>query len=513
MAIQKKFDVSDKYIKWLSELDKSSGPIVGGKGANLAEMYNSKMPVPPAFVVTAQAFQAFIERAGLKKIIQDIIEQTDVEETSQLEKNAKKIRNHILDAEIPKEMVEEIEEAYDILSSDKEVEKAKTSSRISSTALEILQNSKEPIFVAARSSATTEDLATASFAGQQESFTNIKGKEELIKAVKKCFASLYTARAVYYRHKKGFEKSNALLAVVVQKMVNSEKSGVMFTQNPMTLQEELVIEAVFGLGEGIVSGKILPDHYIITKDLKIQSKKIANKKIALIRDSSGKQKEVKLTEQKSKQIVLTDSEIISLANLGVKIQNHYKKPQDIEFAIDGENIYIVQSRPITTLGVDRKISNIQGEILLTGMGASPGVASGKVRIIESMEDLSQIKEGEVLVTKMTNPDMVVAMQKSSAVVTDEGGATAHAAIVSREMGLPAVVGTEEATKKLKVLTSIHNITEKPKGFYFYDLSGLSIGVKRIEEQFPIKTLTVYLLVELQSIYQKLKSNFPLYNIE
>jgi pyruvate, water dikinase len=449
--MQKKeaIDVSEKYIKWLSELNKNSGNVAGGKGASLAEMYNAGMPVPPAFVVTAQAFAAFIGKAGLKDKIKDIIAKTNVDNTAELEKNARKIRNHIIDAEMPKDMQEEITEAYSILGTSKEVKEAQEKRMVSRDALGILSVGKEPVFVAVRSSATTEDLATASFAGQQDTYTNIKGNNELIKAVKRCFASLYTARAVYYRHKKGFEKADALLAVVVQRMVNSDKSGVMFTRNPITQEEEMIIEAVFGLGEGIVSGKVKPDHYVVDKELKIKSKKIANKKLAIVRMASGKEKEAKLTEEKSKQRVLTDAEIVSLANVGLKIEEHYKVPQDIEFAVDAGEIYIVQSRPVTTLEVKRPTASVQGEVLLTGLGASPGVASGRVKIIETMQDLAKIKEGDVLVTKMTNPDMVVTMQKSAAVVTDEGGATAHAAIVSREMGIPCIVGTEKATSILK----------------------------------------------------------------
>ncbi len=448
MGKKVEINVSDRYIKWLSELSKASGSVAGGKGANLAEMYNAKMPVPPAFIVTAQAFNAFIESSGLRTIIQDIINKTNVDDTAHLEKNAREIRNHIINANLPKEMEKEIIEAYEILGSDEEIQNA--GKKIAQGAIDILKNSKEPIFVAVRSSATTEDLATASFAGQQETYTNIKGEKELLKAIKKCFASLYTARAVYYRHKKGFDKANALLAVVVQKMVNSDRSGVIFTRNPITNDDEIMVEAVFGLGEGIVSGKIFPDQYVVSRALKIKSKKIANKKTAIIRDSSGKEKEVALTEAKSKQQVLSDSEIVSLANISSRIEEHYKHPQDIEFAVDSGHIYIVQSRPITTLKQDKKLHQaIEGKVLLTGLSASPGMASGKVKIVKEMSDLDKVVSGDILVTKMTNPDMVVTMQKCSAIVTDEGGATAHAAIVSREMGIPCVTGTETATKVLR----------------------------------------------------------------
>jgi len=436
----------EKYIKWLSELSSKSGSVAGGKGANLAEMYNAKFPVPPAFIITAQAFDAYLKAAGLKEEIKKIIGKTNVFNTKELEENSKEIREMVANAEMSEDMQNEIIEAYHILGGEKETE------------TEMLESSKnkktdKDVFVAVRSSATTEDLAAASFAGQQETYTNIKGDKNLIHAVKKCFASLYTARAVYYRHKKGFEKVDALLSVVVQKMINSEKSGVVFTKNPTTEVNEVVVEAVFGLGEGIVSGKVKPDHYIVSPELEIIEKKIAVKRTAIIKQESGEEKLITLPEKKSKEQVLSDGQIKMLANICIKIEEHYKKPQDIEFAVENDKIFIVQSRPITTIGEkgdkEKRAMKVEGEIVLSGLPASPGVASGIVKIVYEMKDLDKIKKGDVLVTKMTNPDMVITMQKSIAVVTDEGGATAHAAIVSREMGIPCVVGTDNATEVLK----------------------------------------------------------------
>ena len=462
MAIKKRASfeeaaASSKYVKWLSELSKTSGSVAGGKGANLAEMYNSGFPVPPAFCITAQAFDAYITLSGIKQKISEIASKTKVDNTEELEENAKKIREIVANAEMPEDMESEIIEAYGILSGEDEIKKAELSKTISKSALDILKTSHEPAFVAVRSSATTEDLATASFAGQQETFTNIKGNKELILAVKKCFASLYTARAIYYRYKKGFKEGEALLSVVVQKMINSERSGVAFTKNPMTGANEVMIEAVFGLGEGIVSGKIKPDQYVISADeFEIIGKKISEKKTAIVRTASGEEKIVKLTGEKGKQQVLSDFEIKSLAQTVMKIEEHYQKPQDIEFAAEGGRIYIVQSRPITTLQkeVIKRKHYIAGNVLLTGLAASPGQASGIVKIVQTMADLSKIKQGDVLVTKMTNPDMVVTMQRAAAIVTNEGGATAHAAIVSREMGIPCVVGTDKATEVLKDGTMI-----------------------------------------------------------
>lgn len=434
-----------EFIKWFSELNKDSGKIAGGKGANLGEIYNLGINVPPGFVITAQAYDYFIEKSGILKKIQELLKKIDYENTSELNQVTKQIRELIEQAKMPKEMENEILESYNNL--DEKVEDKLTGG----TALDILKTSSEPIFVAVRSSATTEDLEDASFAGQQDSFLNIKGNQNLIETIKRCFASLFTSRATYYRNKKGFAPDKSSLAVVIQKMIDSKKSGVMFSRNPSSENDEnIIIESVYGLGEGIVSGKITPDNHIVSRDLTIVEEKISNKKIALTRDSSGKQIEVKLKEEISNSPVLKKSEIQELAQIGIKLEEHYKKPQDTEFAIENDEIYIVQTRAITTIKKDSShIDNLSGEPLLKGIAASPGIAAGKVRIVNSMDDLPKVQQGDVLVTKMTNPDMVVTMQKACAIITDEGGITAHAAIVSREMGIPAIVGTDTATSLLK----------------------------------------------------------------
>jgi len=436
----------DKFVKWFRNLDKNSGKIAGGKGANLAEIYNLKISVPPGFVVTAQAYDYFIEKSELKEKISKLSEKIDYEDTKNLNETTEKIRELIINSKFPKELEEEILESYEHLDArDLNISKG--------SALDILKTSSDFAFVAVRSSATTEDLEDASFAGQQETFLNIKGKSELLESIKKCFASLFTPRATYYRNKKKFKHEESSVAVVVQKMVNSTKSGVIFSKDPSYRDDNILIEAVFGLGEGIVSGKISPDSYTVSKDLKILDKKIKEKKIAITRDASGKSKIVKLKDEISKKQVLKEHEISSLSEIALKLEEHYHKPQDIEFAIEDENIFIVQTRPITTLKnrIERKVNrgDLKGEIILEGLGASPGISSGKIKIIEDLKDLDKIQKGDVLVTGMTNPDMVVTMQKSAAIVTDEGGMTAHAAIVSREMGIPCIVGTQNATTKLK----------------------------------------------------------------
>ncbi len=436
----------DSLIKWFSELSNDDVAIAGGKGASLAEMYNAKFPVPPGFVVTAKAYQHFIEFARIADTIKHLLQGIDIENTNELTAASEKIRHAIEHSPMPQDLADAITEAYDILDVDKQ--ELSTNKHASEDALDILRVSHEPPFVAVRSSATTEDLVDASFAGQQDSYLNIKGGDHLIIAVKKAFSSLFTPRAIYYRTKKGFAHDKAYLAVVVQTMVAADKSGVMFSRNPLKNDPNIIIESVWGLGVGIVSGQIVPDHYAVTPDLEIVDRKIAFKRAAYTRNSSGKNEFVKLTEERGRQEVLSGHEVKVLAQLAKRLEAHYKKPQDIEFAITEGTIYITQSRPITT---EVKVSEgeVTGEVLLKGLPASPGVAPGRVRIIHDISELSKVEQGDVLVTTMTNPDMVVSMQKAAAIVTDEGGVTSHAAIVSREMGIPAVVGTDNATQTLK----------------------------------------------------------------
>ncbi len=443
----KKDNSSNHLVKWFAELSNKDVAIAGGKGASLAEMYNNKFPVPPGFIITAQAYQYFIENSDLADQMKSILANLDIEDIDALNEATEKIRELIKNARMPKDLSDAILEAYDILDVDKQ-----KISQAGHGALQILKTGHEPPFVAVRSSATTEDLADASFAGQQDTFLNVKGNRELLEKVKECFASLFTARATYYRQKKGFAHDKSYLAIVVQRMIDSEKSGVMFSKNPVKTDNTLVIEAVWGLGEGIVSGQIKPDHYVVGGNLEkfdILESQIADKKIAIVRNSAGKNETVKLKEERSNQQVLSNYEVKRLAQYGKQLEDYYNKPQDIEFAIERNTIYIVQSRPITTTASNKKHAEIQGKVILSGLGASPGVASGVVKIIREMSDLPKIKKGDVLVTKMTNPDMVVTMQRAAAIITDEGGLTSHASIVSREMGIPAIVGTGEATQKLK----------------------------------------------------------------
>ncbi|RLI85115.1 MAG: phosphoenolpyruvate synthase [Archaeoglobales archaeon] len=417
-------------VMWLSEVDKNDIPLVGGKGANLGELLRNEIPVPNGFVVDSRTFMDFIERTEIKNKIIEILEGLDVEDTEKLQEASRKIRELIESTPIPDDIIEEIKKAYK----------------------QLCEEEGEEVFVAVRSSATAEDLPEASFAGQQETFLNVRGEEDVVDKVRKCWSSLYTPRAIYYRIRQGFRHEDVSIAVVVQRMVNSDKSGVMFTSHPVTGEKMAIIEAVWGLGEAIVSGKVTPDTYVYDRvNGKIVDIKVSVKNIAIVKQD-GKTVEVELPEEKAKARVLSDEEIEKLAKLGEVIEEHYGKPQDVEWAIEKGKVYIVQSRPVTTIKKEEakeEVEEAEGEILVKGLGASPGIGVGEVKVILSEKEIGKIEKGDVLVTTMTTPDMVPAMQKASAIVTDEGGMTCHAAIVSRELGVPAVVGTKEATKVLK----------------------------------------------------------------
>jgi pyruvate, water dikinase len=436
----------EKFVAWLADLSKADLNLAGGKGANLGEMYNSGFPVPQAFSVTTDSFFFFLKEAKLEQPIKDILHKIDVDKTEDLQNKSKEIRELVSSATMPKKLESEILEAYDHFNIDlNEIQN-------SPGALAILKSAREPVFVSVRSSATAEDLGDASFAGQQSSFINVKGNPELIQNIKDCFASIFTARSIYYRKKKGFDELVGISAIV-QKMINSDKSGVMFSKNPVKNNEEVLIEAVFGQGEGIVSGTIKPDQYTLNRNFEVLEEHISDKKLAIVRTAGGQTKTITLTPEKSNERVLKTHELKQLAEFALKLEEHYDKPQDIEFAIESDTIYILQTRPITTLkeksDSDEPQAELDGNVITEGMPASPGIASGVVKIIHNMNDLEKIKKGDILITTMTNPDMVVSMQKASAILTSEGGVTAHAAIVSREMGIPAIVGAQDALDLLK----------------------------------------------------------------
>ncbi|MBU0457726.1 MAG: phosphoenolpyruvate synthase [Nanoarchaeota archaeon] len=432
------------YIAWFKDLSKDSIAVAGGKGANLGEMFNIGLPIPPGFCVTAQTYKEYLEKTELKEKIMVFLKDLDVENNEQLQTTAKKIQELIISTPIPEEITEEIKDSYELLGAGKNAHE--------------LVEAKE-VFVAVRSSATAEDLPEASFAGQQATYLNVKGKDKVVSAVLACWASLFTARAIYYREKNHFKHSDVLISAIVQKMVNSDQSGIMFTINPSTNNDkELVIEAAYGLGEMIVGGEVNPDLYIIDKtNRKIKKIEVRKQEVGMFRDENGENIKRKIEDSLQSRQVIPETNIQELARLGRKIEEHYGKPQDIEWAIEKDQIFIVQARAITTFKAKTsedkagitEVAEEEGKILVKGETASAGIYSGVVKIIKDPSELNKIEKGDVLVTIMTTPDMVPAMQRAGAIVTDEGGMTCHAAIVSREMGIPCIVGTENATEVLK----------------------------------------------------------------
>ncbi len=419
-------------VVWLEDVGKEDLSIVGGKGASLGEMINIGVPVPGGFAVTAQAFRDFLNRAGIAERLFEALK-VDVNDQGQLLKAEENAKRLIMEAKVPEDIEQAIRSRYE----------------------ELCRREGKEVFVAVRSSATAEDLPDASFAGQQETYLNMRGADAVFEAVRKCWASLYGARAIFYRVEQGFEHEKVNLSAIVQKMVDSEKSGVMFSSQPSTGEPLVVIEAAWGLGESVVSGSVSPDNYVVDRTNKtIVSRFIAAKEIMIIRDpKTQKTVTIKVPPEKREAVVLTDTEIIELARYGEILEKHYGIPQDIEWGVERNKIYILQSRPITTIkSKAEKAEGAQagsGKVLLNGLGASPGVATGAVRLVSSGKDLDKVKQGDIMVTVMTMPDMVPGMRRAGAIVTDEGGMACHAAIVSRELGCPAVVGTKKATKVLK----------------------------------------------------------------
>ncbi len=431
-----------RFIKWLKELRKEDVNIVGGKGANLGEMYNVGLPVPNAFVVTTEAYKHFLKVSGLKRKIMNILKKIDYNNPKDLEEKTAKIRELIENTEMPEEIRNEIVEAYNQLSKE---------------------YGKEEEYVAIRSSATAEDVKEASFAGQQLSLINIKGKENVIKAVQKCWASLFTARATFYRYQKGFRHDKVYIAVVIQKQLGTlskeeylqgkYKAGIGFTIHPVTGERnKIVIEASYGQGEAVVSGEVNPDTYIIDKESgKVLDVHIGTKERMKITKEGGELEEIDVPESMKKIACLSEDEIRQLWELARKLEEHYNFPQDFEWASENGKVYLVQSRPVTVFYEKKEAKMIvEKPPILKGLAASPGVAIGRVKICLTIEEAKQkLEKGDILVTKMTSPDWVPFMKIASGIITSEGGVTSHAAIVSRELGIPCIVGASNVLEVLK----------------------------------------------------------------
>lgn len=424
-------------IRFFKDIDKHDTPLVGGKGANLGEMTKADFPVPNGFAITIEAYNKFLEENEIAKGIYKILDATDVNDPVQLNGASHKIQKMIINGKYPDEVSKEIISSYKKLS-----------------------GFMKKALVAVRSSATAEDVGSTSFAGQQTSYLNVHGEANLLVKVRECWASLFTPRSIFYRVENKIKHEDVKIAVIVMKMVQSEVSGVMFSIDPVKNDKDrILIEAVWGLGEMIVQGAVVPDNYIVQKEtFDILSKEVSDQDTMLVKEG-GVTKERKVPEHLKGKQKITDEEIVKLAKYSDKLQKHYYFPQDTEWAKEKGKLYIVQTRPVTTIQSvtksEKKEASKEGEIkfaqtpILTGAPASPGIGTGPVKILKSPKQIGKVKKGDVLVASMTSPDYVPAMKKAAAIVTDEGGQTSHAAIVSRELGIPCVVGTKDATKKLK----------------------------------------------------------------
>ncbi|MDA1188698.1 MAG: phosphoenolpyruvate synthase [Chloroflexi bacterium] len=404
----------------------------GGKGANLAEMARANIPVPPGFVVTTNAYFDFLNRTQLRDVIVGALNGLDTSDGDSLEKAAKAIKQAFSLVSVLADTVQAIKKMYREMGGGP---------------------------VAVRSSATAEDMPEASFAGQQSTYLNIEGPDAVVEAVRDCWASLFESRAIFYRTENKIDHVSTGIAVVVQRMVQSEMSGVMFTIEPVNNDlTHLCIDAIYGLGEAIVSGQITPDAYVVDKvNNKILSQSVEPQDWQLIRNDDPKtndkepNQKADVPQGKQERQKLSEDQILELAEMGQRLERHYGHPQDVEWALENEEFYIVQTRPVTTTSQATHAAikqGITGTVIVSGSGASPGIGSGRTKVLSGPEEMHRVEKGDILVAEMTTPDYVPAMRRASAIVTDRGGRTCHAAIVSREMGLPCVVGAGNATELL-----------------------------------------------------------------
>lgn len=440
----------NSYIRWFADLTNEDVEVVGGKNASLGEMIGTLkeegVRVPDGFATTAEAYWQFLQHNDLKGQIKSNIEDLSAQNQS-LEETGKTIRRLFYQAEFPQEVEQAIHQAYRELS-----QKYDTAE----------------VDIAARSSATAEDLPEASFAGQQETFLNVTGETEVLSACRKCYASLFTNRAISYRQEKGFDDLDVALSVGIQKMVRSDcaSAGVMFSIDTETgFQDAAIITAAWGLGENVVQGTVNPDQYTVFKPLlkeglqpiieKVKGSK--EKKMVYATEGSETIENVDTSGKERQAFVLTNEEILQLGRWAVAIESHYGKPMDMEWAKDGDTgeLYIVQARPETVQSQKSagslqtyKLKEEGGEIL-AGLSIGEAIASGKVCRVQSSKDIDKVKDNSILVTEMTDPDWVPIMKRVAGIVTDYGGRTCHAAIVSRELGIPAIVGTGDATRNLE----------------------------------------------------------------
>lgn len=433
------------YLKFFEELNLEDIPQVGGKNASLGEMFHHLAPkgvnLPNGVATTSDAYRYFLESAGLNSKIEATLKGLDVTNMRELKKCGAKIRNMIVKAKLPQDFEDEIKRGYRELS-------------------EKCGHKKADLVCAVRSSATAEDLPNASFAGQQATFLNIKGEKAILQATKECIASLFTDRAIVYRVENGFSHMQVALSVGIQQMVavRSECAGVMFTIDTETgFKNAVVVSSIYGLGENIVQGHVSPDEFVVFKPtMAILKRKIGGKKMKMIGVAGSKTKNIKVSEKDQNRFSITDAQVKTLASWGMMIEQHYGRPMDIEWALDEDDgkLYIVQARGETvqsrkdTQVIEEYKLTETGQVVTTGTSVGNKIGAGRANKIMSVADISNFREGDVLVTEMTDPDWVPIMKMASAIVTDKGGRTCHAAIVSRELGIPCVVGTGNATAKI-----------------------------------------------------------------
>jgi len=493
-----------KFIKFFNELSIKNVPQVGGKNASLGEMYqklaSKGIRVPNGFATTAQAYNYFLQKAGLKKEIKQILKGLNTRNVTDLMKRGAKVRQAILQADFPADLEQAIVRAYHQLSSQY---------KTSSPALR-RRGSGGGLDVAVRSSATAEDLPDASFAGQQETFLNIQGEKQLLQAVKKCIASLFTNRAISYRVDKGFDHFKIALSVGVQKMVRSDlaASGVIFTIDTESgFQNTVLINSIYGLGENIVQGNVNPDEFYYFKPTQaIISRKIGKKHLKMIynndSDNPTRNIKVRLVDQQKQSI--TDQQIIKLAQWAMIIEKHYQRPMDIEWALDGKDkkLYIIQARPETIHSIrdynvleEFKLEK-RGRIITTGRSVGNRIGAGIANKIMEIKDIAKFKPDQVLVTDMTDPDWEPIMKIASAIVTDKGGRTCHAAIVSRELGIPCIVGTNDVTRKVKAGQKITaSCAEGEEGFVYQGILPFQVKKTNIKNLKRPKTQVMMNLAE------------------
>jgi pyruvate,water dikinase len=492
----------NSFILWLDEIKNLDIELLGGKAKGLVELTQHNFPVPPGLVITSKSYKYFIEKTGIKQYLNDTVKKISSLKPAEIEKISEEILRKFEVTDIPDDLKDLIEQSYIELGKKLGIENPR---------------------VAVRSSATLEDVAEASFAGIQDTYLNIQGIEELLKHVKMVWASIWTARALIYRESLGLDHRKVSIAVIVQKMVNSKSSGVMFTVHPATGEtNKIVIESSWGLGELIVGGIVTPDSFVLDKNtLNIIERRISAKKIGRFYDPINKKNvDIELLDNPedypegplydllkmfgitSKSSSLKDEEIKYLAEIAKKAEDSFNHALDMEWAIDMDltfprNVMIVQAR-FETVWSKQKIGK-EGTILTRGLPASPGIASGSAKIIHTVnEAVEKMKPGDVLVTKMTDPDWVPYMKMASAIVTDEGGMTAHAAIVARELGKPAVVGTGNATTVIKDSTLI--TVDGSRGVVTYGITEKKeegkkeekISLEFIADLYPVTGTKIYM---------------------